>query len=515
MDHDCDDASALSVLIQDLPARRIRAGFYLRIPLVQRSPADTYDLVLVGSGFAASFFLHRYLALGSPRVRVLVLERGEVRSHAWQMENDGQLDREAQESFTNRHPSKSWLFRLAFGGGSNCWWACTPRFLPEDFQLQSTYGVGTDWPITYDQLEESYSDAEDLMEVSGPSDDSPFPRSRPYPLPAHRLSDPDRLLKASHPSAFFALPTARPSRATVSGRPRCCASGVCALCPIDSKFTILNTFQSVYADPRVTLVTDATALAVEVSASRATGVRYRRNGTESIASGSVVGLGANAVFNPYLLLRSGLAEGGVGEGLAEQISARVDVMLNGVDNYQGSTSITGHGYMLYGGAHRRDRAAALMESWNIPNLRDERGKWRQRLTLKFLFEDLRGARNRVVIDPNRPDRPQTLYEGPSAYLDRGIKALDSALPRVLNGLPVERYAVHADPRSSEAHILGTTAMGRDARTSVIDADLVHHRVRNLLILGGSTFPTITPSNPTLTICALSLRAASRLLASQS
>jgi choline dehydrogenase-like flavoprotein len=55
-------------------------------------------------------------------------------------------------------------------------------------------------------------------------------------------------------------------------------------------------------------------------------------------------------------------------------------------------------------------------------------------------------------------------------------------------------------------------MGDDPATSVVDRQLVHHRVRNLLVLGGSVFPTISPSNPTLTICALSLRAADTLLA---
>jgi choline dehydrogenase-like flavoprotein len=36
---------------------------------------------------------------------------------------------------------------------------------------------------------------------------------------------------------------------------------------------------------------------------------------------------------------------------------------------------------------------------------------------------------------------------------------------------------------------------------------VHHRWRNLFVLGGGSFPTISPANPTLTLSALSLRAA--------
>jgi len=58
----------------------------------------------------------------------------------------------------------------------------------------------------------------------------------------------------------------------------------------------------------------------------------------------------------------------------------------------------------------------------------------------------------------------------------------------------------------------TTPMGLDPATSVVDADLRHHRVRNLLVLGASVFPTCPPANPTLTLSALSTRAARRLFA---
>ena len=45
--------------------------------------------------------------------------------------------------------------------------------------------------------------------------------------------------------------------------------------------------------------------------------------------------------------------------LTEQASITLTADLDGVDNFQGSTSITGHGYQ-YDGDHRRDRAAALL-----------------------------------------------------------------------------------------------------------------------------------------------------------
>lgn len=82
----------------------------------------TYDLILVGSGFASSFFLHRYLRSTTPTTRVLVLERGEMRLHDRHITHDRESVAEADESFSNRTPNKPWRFRLAFGGSSNCWW---------------------------------------------------------------------------------------------------------------------------------------------------------------------------------------------------------------------------------------------------------------------------------------------------------------------------------------------------------------------------------------------------------
>jgi choline dehydrogenase-like flavoprotein len=472
-----------------------------------------HNLVLVGSSFASTFFLHRYLQRAPASARVLVLERGAHREHSWQLINRGELIREAEASYDGRRSSKPWVFRLAFGGSSNCWWACTPRFLPEDFRLHSTYGVGRDWPLSYDDLEPYYCEAEAIMAVSGPDDGTPFPMSRPYPQPPHRFSQPDLLLKKRFGAAYINQPTARPSRTLDSGRLRCCGTGVCSRCPIDSKFTILNSLAHLYRDSRVTLLTRATALGLDVAANRVTGVRYVHDGEERVAEAELVGLGANALFNPLLLLRSGLPDGGAGQGLVEQVSRDVVIDLDGVDNFNGSTSITGNGYMLYSGPHRRTRAAALMESSNVPLLRDERGKWRQRLQLTFIFEDLPQPANRVLAGTD-PATPVIEYGAPSSYTQRAVEALESSIAPVLDALPVERYQIETSPASkSEGHNLATTCMGDDPSTSVVDRDLLHHRVRNLLVLGGSVFPTISPSNPTLTICALSLRAADRLMAS--
>lgn len=475
--------------------------------------AESYDLVLVGSGFASSFFLLEYLRHTGEGVRVLVLERGARRSHSWQLKHPRGMTAPAQRTFINRTPAKPWVYSMGVGGGSNCWWACTPRMLPEDFELHSRYGIGRDWPLDYDALEEYYARAEEVMAVSGPDDGSPSPRSRPYPQPPHRLSNPDQILKRAYPDQFFAMPTAR-ARVPTARRPRCCASGVCTLCPIDAKFTIQNELGHLFDDPRVTLQTGATAQRVEAQGSVATGVHYLRQGKPHFAAGELVALGANALFNPHLLQRSGLDHPLLGRRLHEQASVMATVWLDGVDNFQGSTSLTGHGYMLYGGPRRHERPAALLETSNIPRLRVERGRYRQILELKLILEDLPQDENAVALNPSAPQRPEVSYHGHSDYVARGLATLRSDLERTLAPLPVERMELEEEVGPTEYHILGTTVMGGDPENSVVDRQLVHHTVRNLLVLGGSAFPTGAPANPTLTICALSLFAAERLMRAQ-
>ena len=56
---------------------------------------------------------------------------------------------------------------MQVGGLAMHWGGVTPRFSPEDFKHKSLYGVGTDWPISYDDLDPFYQEAEEVMGVAG------------------------------------------------------------------------------------------------------------------------------------------------------------------------------------------------------------------------------------------------------------------------------------------------------------------------------------------------------------
>lgn len=61
-----------------------------------------------------------------------------------------------------------------------------------------------------------------------------------------------------------------------------------------------------------------------------------------------------------------------------------------------------------------------------------------------------------------------------------------------------------------SHHMGTTRMGDDPKTSVVDADSRVHSIDNLYVAGSSVFPTGGAGGPVATIAALSLRLADHL-----
>ena len=103
---------------------------------------DSYDLVIVGSGFASMFYLEGALKKPNGPKRILVIEFGRFENYGErlmrQINQSGDSESEQASGrkgayFLNRTPEKPWTARIAFGGGSNCWFGSTPRILPSDF----------------------------------------------------------------------------------------------------------------------------------------------------------------------------------------------------------------------------------------------------------------------------------------------------------------------------------------------------------------------------------------------
>lgn len=472
----------------------------------------TYDLIVAGSSFASSFFLKKYLERSHPSVRVLVIERGEYIPHASRLlkaknSRFGDVSfisgGDGRKTYDNQNPSKPWIFDPSFGGSSNCWTGCTPRFMPNDFKLNSNYGHGVDWPITYSDLEEFYCEAEAIMAISGP-DATPYPMSKRYPQRAHQLSTVDKLMQNHYGDLYVSQPTARSSEA--GKRNACCSSAVCHLCPTAAKFTVENGLMDIYTDPRVEMAFGSQVLSLETENRHVKAVVFATGDRVLKARSDVVALGCNAIFNAHILLNSGDTNPSTGHYLSEQVGYYALVNLDGLENTGGSSIITANGFMLHDGPHRSDGAACIIESHNDFFVRHDHGKWRQVAKFKFVFEDVPQYGNYVDRSENRKV-PKVHYEGHSDYVDRGFDQLKASINKILSPLPVEEIFLDEQPQASESHILGTTRMSKDPATGVVDKHLIHHNYRNLFVLGGSTFPSISPSNPTLTLSALSLWAA--------
>ncbi|MBV9410137.1 MAG: hypothetical protein JO148_00965, partial [Acidimicrobiia bacterium] len=76
--------------------------------------------------------------------------------------------------------------------------------------------------------------------------------------------------------------------------------------------------------------------------------------------------------------------------------------------------------------------------------------------------------------------------------------------------PTFAYGGFISPVPQSKHVMGTTRMGADPATSVVDPFGRLHDVPNVFVADSSVFVTSSGYGPTLTIVALALRAARAL-----
>jgi len=127
--------------------------------------------------------------------------------------------------------------------------------------------------------------------------------------------------------------------------------------------------------------------------------------------------------------------------------------------------------------------------------------------------------NRVVLGGELDvyGQPLPLVRHACSQRDReSLIALHAVLADEVERQQLGRLATtleHADPwpiTQDASHHMGTTRMGVDPASSVVDADLRVHSVENVYVAGASVFPTSGCANPTFTIVALSIRLAEHL-----
>src|SRR6185437_487806 len=152
------------------------------------------DVCIIGGGITAAM-IARKLSEKKPGLSIVVVEAG---SRIFDTENRAKYRRRSLDYGENAWPNDfipdqagaGIISRtMAVGGSALHWGGVTNRFSAEDLTLHSRYGLATDWPIAWHELERYYCEAERRIGVSG--EPGPFAedaRSEPYPMAPMPLS---------------------------------------------------------------------------------------------------------------------------------------------------------------------------------------------------------------------------------------------------------------------------------------------------------------------------------------
>ena len=537
-----------------------------------------FDIVVVGAGIAGGMVAYKLAQAGAS---VLILEAGsrnptraelvgayatasikDPHSPYVQAETDSKAP--SPDSPTDYYeqpdgtktPYKS-TYERRTGGSTWHWLGHTPRMLHADFQMRTEYGAGADfppglvdWPITYDDLEHWYCEAESEMGVAGSDEEWKdlfrSPRSRPFPMSMIWPSYLDNWIASRINGQDFdgityrvrSTPSARNSR-LYDGRPPCAGNSICVpLCPIGAKYD-----GSVHVAKAKAAGADLWEQCVVIRLDKDSDgsvhtVRYKTyEGDEKIVTAEIVVVAAHAIETPKLLLLSQLANSSdqVGRNLMDHLSkSTFGLAPEKLFPFRGPPSTSGIESFRDGEFRRHSagfRISLNNDGWSrksapyaeiidsVMNKRligaDLQSAVFERVTrqvrLSCSVEVAPDANNRVELstmkDALQIPRPKITF-APPEYSYRGLAQANRAMGDIFKRIRATEIDL-GDPRAYDGagHIMGTCRMGNDPQSSVVDSQGRTHDHKNLFIVGSSVFPTVGSPNPTLTIAALALRAA--------
>lgn len=444
-----------------------------------------------------------------------------------------------------------------------------PRFREEDFALASTHGpvdgaAVADWPVGYDELEPYYATAERRVGVAGDATANPFAawRSGPYPMPpgapmyGATLSSQSASRVGLHP---YAAPTAANSVA-YDGRPACNNCGFCAQfgCPIHAKGDPVAMLQRAMLSGRAELLAETFACRIRTDGRRATGVEVvGPDGRHRVLGAKAVVLAAGAVETPRLLLLSGWENPLVGRHLMVHFQTIAFGVFEEDFHAERGRAVTHvHDDAVIVDEDARRAAAAAGLPWlrggmvehtgtSLPIREAKRYPWGRRHTelmrsspmrrhlwaFTMQGEDLPQPTNTVDLDPSVRDargfpvarityRPHRHELVASEHHRRPLEAVLADMGATFSGVVTSPlvpgglgWVGSASAVPDSRHVMGTTRMGTDPRSSVVDPVGRLHGLDNVVVADSSVFVTSAGYGPTLTLVALAMRAASALAGS--
>ncbi|HET6373639.1 MAG TPA: GMC family oxidoreductase [Candidatus Polarisedimenticolia bacterium] len=511
-----------------------------------------YDVIIIGTGAGGGTLAWRLAPSGK---RILLLERGGYVPR--EKENWDSRSVAVEERYNNVEP---WLdrdgkeFRAGahyfVGGNTKFYGAALLRMRRQDFgELRHHGGISPAWPISYDDLEPYYTEAEHLYHVHGERGEDPTEpaASAPYRYPA--VSHEPRLQNLSDDLARagyrpFHLPVGVMLDEKAPPKSRCIRCNTCDgfPCLVNAKADA----QVVCVDraverPNVTLLTNALVSRLETSPSgrQVTTVHVERDGVKETYTGGIVVVSCGAINSAALLLRSasdahpdGLANssGMVGRNYMchlNSILLAVSLCPNpttfqktlGINDFYFASRDWDYpmGHISFVGKLDSQALSAGAPRFVPGFTLDLMAK--HSLDFWLTSEDLPDLENRVLLDregriklhyrPNNEEGHKRLQAKVKEMMKK-VRCSAHGDTCVQDAVPMQAYIGKRVPLAGVAHQNGTIRFGRDPKSSALDVNCKTHDVDNLYVVDGSFFPSSTACNPALTIMANALRVGDHL-----
>jgi choline dehydrogenase-like flavoprotein len=448
----------------------------------------------------------------------------------------------------------SWQGRTrVVGGRTNVWGRQSYRFSDQDLHGKSFDGYGEDWPISYKDLAPYYDIVEEYVGISGQAENVPeLPDGRFHP--AMPMSCAEMQLRTRVKSKLgWTVTIGRAANITrpINNRRACHYCGPCEQgCATHSYFNAaFTTVADALKSGNTTLITNAMVYRVltDPSTHKATGVMYIDRATREVREvrARAVLLCAQALESARILLNS--AEGGLanssgvlGHYLMDHTwvagGARGEFpdapaprpslaaprrpnglytirMKNTMNGPRETKYLRGFGFQGGGSTSFRMNAPGYGEAFKRGVLDPLTS-----INLTGFGEVLARFDNFVEIDPKVVDKfgipvlkiTMTWGENEKAMIpDMAVTA--TQMLEASGAKNIEPFTVLDRIPGYGIHEMGTARMGRDPKTSVLNAFLQTHDIDNLYVMDASSFVSSGCQNPTLTIMALAVRGCDHLM----
>ena len=513
-----------------------------------------YDVIIIGTGAGGGTLAWKLAPTGK---KILLLERGDYvprekknwDSRAVNVEGLYQTKEKWRDGDGKElHPHTNYYV----GGNTKFYGAALVRMRSQDFgELRHHGGISPAWPISYDDLEPYYQQAEQLYNVHGTRGEDPTEpwASGPFPFPA--VSHEPRI---QHLSDDFARQGLRPFHVPIGVMldeqdPQ---ASKCIRCETCDGFPCLvhakSDAQVCAVDPalkypNVALLTNAKVekLLTDASGRAVSKVVVSRNGVKQEFSAGVVVVACGAINSAALLLRSanekhptGLANRSdvVGRHYMGHINS-VMMALSKCPNptvFQKTLAVNDFyfgskewefpmGHISFvgklDGETLKAGAPPIAPGWTLDLMA------RHSLDFWLTSEDLPDPSNRVTLDgegnivlrykPNNEEGHKRLIEKLKSLLNQQTKCSVHGHDCHQGIFARNLFLGQRIPLAGVAHQNGTVRFGKDPKSSALDANCKAHDVDNLYVVDGSFFPSSSAVNPALTIMANALRVGDHLI----